>query len=194
MAQQVFLVRHGETEWTLTGQQTGLTDIPLTDRGRAEAEALRAELSPRIFAAVLSSPLSRALETCRLACPGDQCETTEDLMEWDYGEYDGMTTPEIRDQRPKWSLWLDGAPGGETAAAVGVRVDRLIKEIRALDGDGDVAVFGHGHTLRVLGARWVGLPPVDGRLFALDPATISVLGYERETAVIRRWNGPGGHL
>ncbi len=185
-------MRHGETEWTLTGQHTGHTDIPLTERGRDEARALCAELSHQAFAAVFSSPLSRALETCRLSCLGEQCEAAEDLMEWDYGEYEGLTTAEIRGHKPKWSLWLDAAPGGESAADVGARVDRIVKEIRTLEGN--VAVFGHGHSLRVLAARWVGLSPADGRLLALDPATISVLGYERETPVIRRWNDPGGHL
>ena len=185
-------MRHGETEWTLTGQHTGHTDIPLTEQGRDESRALCAELSQRTFAAVYSSPMSRALETCRLAGLGDVCETAEDLMEWDYGEYEGLTTAEIREQKPKWSLWLDGAPGGESAADVGARADRLVKDVRTLEGD--VAVFGHGHLLRVLAARWVGLAPADGRLLALDPATISVLGYERETPVIKRWNDPGGRL
>ncbi len=187
--QRVFLVRHGETEWTMTGQHSGRTDIPLTDRGRAQARLLSGALAGRQFAAVLASPLSRALETCRLACLGgtqETYETAEDLMEWDYGEYEGLTTPEIRKRKPKWSLWLDGAPGGESAADVGMRTDRLIKEIRAVDGD--VAVFGHGHALRVLGARWAGLTPADGRLLALDPARVSILGHERETAVIRLWN------
>lgn len=192
MAEQVFLVRHGETEWALTGQHTGHTDIPLTERGRAQARAVCEELSTRTLAAVLSSPLSRALETCRLACLGDQCETADDLMEWDYGEYEGLTTDEIRFRRPRWSLWLDGAPGGETAADVGARADRIIKEIRTLDGD--AVIFGHGHALRVLAVRWIALPPADGRLFALDPATISVLGYEREAPVIRRWNDLAGQL
>ena len=185
--QQVYLVRHGETEWTRTGQHTGHTDIALTDRGREQAQALCDRLRDRPFAAVFSSPMSRALETCRLAGLGDDCETTDELMEWDYGEYEGLTTAEIRDKKSKWSLWLDGAPGGESAADVGARVDRLLKEIRTLEGD--VAVFGHGHALRVFGARWIGLPPADGRLLYLDPATISVLGYERETAVVYRWNG-----
>jgi probable phosphoglycerate mutase len=191
MAQQVFLVRHGETEWALTGQHTGHTDIPLTERGREQARLLCAELSQHEFAAVFSSPLSRALDTCRLACLGDQCETADDLMEWDYGEYEGLSTADIRTRKPKWSLWLDGAPNGETAADLGARADRIVKEIRALEGD--VAIFGHGHLSRVLAARWIGLAPVDGRLFALDPATISILGYERETPVIQRWNDPGGH-
>lgn len=185
---QVFLVRHGETEWTLTGQHTGHTDVPLTDRGRKEAQRLSDELGDQEFAAVYSSPLSRALETCRLAGLGEQCETDQDLMEWDYGEYEGLTTAEIRGRKPNWSLWLDGAAGGESAADVGVRIDRLVKEIKEVDGA--VAVFGHGHALRVFGARWVGLAPVDGRLLYLSPSTVSVLGYERATAVIHCWNAP----
>jgi broad specificity phosphatase PhoE len=190
MATRLVLVRHGETEWTKSGQHTGRTDIPLTDRGREDAFRLRDQLEGWTFAQVLSSPLSRALETARLAGFGDRVETVDDLREWDYGEYEGRTTADIRTQRRRWSLWLDGAPGGESAADVGARVDRLIKELR--DVDGDVVVFAHGHVLRVLTARWLGLTPADGRLFALDPATISVLGYERETPVIRRWNSPCG--
>lgn len=192
MAQTVLLVRHGETEWSVSGQHTGHTDIPLTDHGREQGRRLCGELAGRQFALVLSSPLSRALETCRLAGLGDQVQTTDDLMEWNYGEYEGITTAEIRAARPRWSLWLDGAPGGETAADVGARVDSVVAECREVDGD--VAIFGHGHSLRVLAARWLGLAPADGRLFLLDPATLSTLGYERETAVIRRWNDPRGHL
>ncbi|HEX6596348.1 MAG TPA: histidine phosphatase family protein [Acidimicrobiales bacterium] len=194
MAPVVILVRHGETEWTLSGQHTGRTDIPLTENGRAQARELSAELADRKFALVLSSPLSRALDTCRLAGFGDQVQTTDDLVEWDYGEYEGMTTPEIRSGRKRWSLWMDGAPGGETPADVGLRVDRVVTELREVmaDTEADVAVFGHGHVLRVLTARWLGLTPADGRLFALDPATFSLLGYERENSVIRRWNDPVG--
>jgi broad specificity phosphatase PhoE len=196
MAPVVILVRHGQTEWTISGQHTGLTDIPLTDHGREQARALCGPLAERKLALVLSSPLSRALETCRLAGLGDQVQTDDDLMEWDYGDYEGRTTADIRDGRPKWSLWLDGAPGGETAAAVGARVDRVIAEVREVmaETEADVALFGHGHGLRVLAARWLGLTPADGRLFALDPATLSLLGYERENPVIRRWNDPTGTL
>jgi broad specificity phosphatase PhoE len=188
MATRLVLVRHGETEWTKSGQHTGRTDIPLTDRGRQDAFRLRDRLEGWTFLRVLCSPLSRALETARLAGFADRVETVDDLREWDYGEYEGRTTADIRGQRRRWSLWLDGTPGGESAADVGARVDRLLKEFR--DVDGDAAVFAHGHVLRVLTARWLGLTPVDGRLFALDPATISVLGYERETPVIRQWNSP----
>jgi broad specificity phosphatase PhoE len=183
---EVVLVRHGETEWTLTGRHTGRTDIPLTEHGRDQARRIGATLRDRQFALVLSSPLSRALETCRLAGLGDLAEVTDDLLEWDYGEYEGLRTVEIRETRPRWSLWTDGVPGGETAAAVAERVDRVID--RARSAGGTVALFAHGHVLRVLTARWLGLPPEDGRLFAMEPAAMSVLGYERETPVIRRWN------
>jgi probable phosphoglycerate mutase len=188
VATTLVLVRHGETEWSKSGQHTGRTDIPLTDRGREEALAVRDRLDGWTFARTLSSPLSRALDTARLAGFGDDVETDEDLLEWDYGDYEGLTTAEIRSSRPRWSLWADGAPGGESAATVGARVDRTVKELR--DVDGDVLVFAHAHVLRVLTARWIGLPPADGRLFALDPATVSVLGYERETPVIQCWNSP----
>ncbi|MFP5318761.1 MAG: histidine phosphatase family protein [Acidimicrobiia bacterium] len=196
MAPVVILVRHGETEWTLSGQHTGRTDIPLTDNGRAQARRLCKELASRDLALVLSSPSSRALETARLAGLGDQVQTTEDLMEWDYGEYEGVTTAEIRSKKTKWSLWIDGAPGGESPADVGARVDEVIREVRDVldEAESDVALFAHGHVLRVLTARWLGLTPADGRLFALDPATFSLLGYERENPVVRRWNDPAGAL
>jgi broad specificity phosphatase PhoE len=185
---EIVLVRHGETLWSRNGQHTGCTDIPLTDEGRRQSERLGDSLRGRRFALVLTSPLQRAAETCRLAGLGDVALLREELMEWDYGAYEGRTTPEIRAEVPGWSLWRDGIPGGETAADVGRRVDRVIAEIGAVDGD--VVLFAHGHVLRVLAARWLGLPPTEGRLFALDPATISILGYERETPVIRRWNEP----
>src|SRR5919106_4006176 len=183
---EVVLVRHGETEWTLSGQHTGRTDIPLTDRGREEARELAAELAGRRFALVLTSPLARAAETCHLAGLRDHAARRDELMEWDYGAYEGRKTIEIRQERPGWTLWRDGVPEGETAAEVGARVDRVIAELRGVEGD--AAVFGHGHLLRVLAARWLGLEPDAGRLFALDPATISILGYERETPIIRSWN------
>jgi probable phosphoglycerate mutase len=185
---EVVLARHGETEWSRDGRHTGSTDIPLTDNGRAQARALGMALAGRDFALVLSSPLGRALETCRLAGLGDRAETTGDLLEWDYGEYEGITTREIRERRPDWVLWRDGCPGGETAADVGRRVDRVIARVAAADGD--VALFAHGHVLRVLAARWVGLGPESGALLALDTATLCALGYERETRVVRRWNVP----
>jgi broad specificity phosphatase PhoE len=186
---EIILVRHGETEWSKAGKHTGRTDIPLTDLGREEAAAVRAALRERQFERVLSSPLARAADTCRLAGFGDVAEYRDELMEWDYGAYEGRTTPEIREERPGWSLWRDGVPQGETAADVGARADRVIAELRGLDGD--ALVFAHGHLLRVFATRWIGLEPAAGRLFALDSATISILGYEREARVIRVWNdGP----
>ena len=183
---QVVLVRHGQTEWSLSGQHTGTTDIPLTDEGRRQAEALGARLGGWRFERVLSSPLARALDTCRLAGLGDRAEVTDDLREWDYGEYEGRRTVDIREERAGWSLWMDGVPGGETVEDVGRRADRVVEAARRAGGD--VALFAHGHVLRVLGARWVGLPPDHGRLLALSTASISVLGWERETAVVERWN------
>jgi broad specificity phosphatase PhoE len=186
---EVWLVRHGETEWSLSGQHTGHTDIPLTPNGKAQADELGHMLAVGNFARVLSSPKSRALETCRLAGYGDVAEVTDDLVEWDYGDYEGAKTVDIRKQRPGWTLWDDGVPGGETAAQVGARADRVIAE--AAGAGGDVALFAHGHVLRVLTARWLGLAPENGRLFALSTATLSVLGHERETRVLRLWNlGP----
>jgi broad specificity phosphatase PhoE len=186
--QEVVLVRHGETEWSRTGKHTGRTDVPLTETGRRQAEAAGAALRGRHFALVLTSPLQRAAETCRLAGLADVAVPDDDLMEWDYGAYEGRTTPEIREERPGWTLWKGGVPDGETGADVGARANRVIARVRAVDGD--VALFAHGHILRVLTARWIGLDAADGCLFALDTATISVLGYERETAVIRLWNEP----
>jgi len=185
---EIVLARHGETEWSRDGRHTGRTDVPLTEAGRQEALQLCEALGEWTFARVFSSPLQRAIETCRLAALGDQAETTEDLLEWDYGEYEGITTAQIRESRPDWNLWRDGCPGGETAADVGRRVDRVIAELAEVDGD--VAVFAHGHVLRVMAARWVGLGPESGALYALGTGTLSVLGYERETRVIRRWNAP----
>ena len=183
---EVVLVRHGETEWSRAGKHTGRTDIPLTERGRQEAQAVGVALQGRRFALVLTSPLARAAETCRLAGLGDVAEPREELMEWDYGAYEGRETIDIRKERPGWTLWRDGVPEGETIAQVQARVDRVIAELRSVAGD--AAVFAHGHLLRMLAARWLGLEPAAGRLFALDPATISILGYERETAVVQMWN------
>ena len=185
---EIILARHGETEWSRDLKHTGRTDIPLTDSGRAEAEQLGRALAGRSFARVLSSPLQRAVETCRLAGLGEQVELTDDLLEWDYGEYEGITTAEIRRERPDWNLWRDGCPGGETAAEVGKRVDRVIAELRGLEGD--AILFAHGHVLRVLTARWLGLGSERGALFKLDTGTLSSLGFERETQVITRWNSP----
>jgi probable phosphoglycerate mutase len=188
--QRVVLARHGETEWARDGRHTGRTDVPLTDRGRQQAEALALVLKSlmhgRAFAKVLVSPLQRAVETCRLAGFGDVAEIRDALVEWDYGEYEGRTTPAIVAERPGWTLWDDGVPGGERVEDVGTRVDRLIAEIRATPGD--VALFAHGHVLRILTARWLGQEAAGGRFYALDPAGVSVLGYEHTWAVIARWN------
>jgi broad specificity phosphatase PhoE len=185
---EIVLARHGETEWSRDRRHTGRTDIPLTDIGRRQAGVLGEALAGRVFARVLSSPLSRALDTCREAGLGEQAELSGDLCEWDYGEYEGITTAEIRTRRPGWNLWRDGCPGGETAAEVGRRVDRVIESLAGLEGD--AAVFAHGHVLRVLTARWLGLGPEAGALFKLDTGTLSMLGYERETRAITRWNVP----
>jgi probable phosphoglycerate mutase len=182
---EILLVRHGATEWSATGRHTGRTDIPLSDEGRAAAATLRDRL-PTAPDLVLTSPLTRASETCRLAGLGDRAETDDDLREWDYGDYEGRTTAEIRTARPDWTLWRDGCPNGESAADVGARADRVIARLRAADGT--TVVFAHGHLLRVLAARWVGLAPEAGALLALDPATLSALGWEREQPVVRRWN------
>jgi broad specificity phosphatase PhoE len=183
---EVVLVRHGETEWSRDGRHTGRTDVPLTERGEEQARAVGRALRGRSFALVLSSPLQRAVETARLA--GFSPDVREDLAEWDYGSYEGRTTPEIRDEMPGWTIWGYGAPGGESVEQVGVRTDRVLAELRPLDGD--VLLFAHGHLLRVLTARWLELPPADGRLFALESGTIGTLGYEREQAVIDSWNVP----
>lgn len=180
----IVLARHGQTEWSLSGQHTSRTDIALTARGEEAARALGARLAGRAFALVLASPRARAFETARLA--GFHPEIEPDLVEIDYGAYEGRTTPEIREQRPGWSLWTDGTPDGETLAAAAARADRVIE--RALAADGDVAVFAHGHILRILAARWIGLPPAGGGSFGLDTAALCELGFERENRVISRWN------
>jgi broad specificity phosphatase PhoE len=180
------LARHGQTEWSLSGQHTGSTDVPLTEEGRRQARALASRLAGRSFALMLSSPLSRALETCRLAGLGDAVQVREELREWDYGEYEGLTTAEIRRERPDWYLFEHGCPGGETAEQVGERVDRVIAEVRAADGD--AALFGHGHCLRVLSARWLGLPAREGGRFALSTGTLSELGGEHGRPVVWLWN------
>lgn len=183
---QIVLVRHAETEWSRSGRHTSRTDVPLTDRGRDEARALGAALRGWEFDLVLTSPLVRASETCRLAGFGERAVLRDELVEWDYGDYEGRRTVDIREERPGWTLWRDGVPGGETSDQVASRVDRVIAELRSASGS--AIVFSHGHLLRVLAARWIGLDASAGGLFALDPGSISVLGYERETAVVRRWN------
>jgi broad specificity phosphatase PhoE len=183
---QLVLVRHGETEWSRDGRHTGRTDLPLTEAGVREADRVRELLRRFSFERVLSSPLTRAVETCRLAGLGDVVETRDELLEWDYGEYEGRTTAEIHQTAPDWVLWRDGCPGGELPAEVGARADRLLSELAG--GQGDVAVFGHGHMLRVLTARWLELPPAEGARFALGTATLSVLGWEHDWHAIRTWN------
>ena len=183
---RAFLVRHGETEWSAEGRHTGRTDVPLLDRGREEAKRIGARLARERFVLVLTSPLSRARETCELAGFGPVAEVTDDLLEWDYGQYEGRRTPEIRKERPGWTLWSGGVPGGETAEDVARRADRVIDRVRSVNGD--VALFAHGHVLRVTAARWLGQPPEAGRWYMLSPTTLSVLGWERETPAIERWN------
>jgi probable phosphoglycerate mutase len=181
---EIVLVRHGETEWSRTGRHTGRTDVPLTEAGRSEGERLRDLLAERRFARVLTSPLRRAAETARLA-GYPSAEPCTDLVEWDYGRYEGLTTEQIRREVPGWTVFRDAAPGGETPEAVGARVDRVIA--LALAAGGDVALFAHAHVLRVLTARWLGLDPREGRLFVLGTARLAVLGFERETRVLLRW-------
>ncbi len=183
---RLWLVRHGETEWARLGRHTGRTDVPLTELGRTQARAAGRKLRGTPFALVLSSPLSRALETCRLAGFGDRVRLDDDLLEWDYGADEGRTTEEIRAERPGWTIWSGGVRDGETIAEVGARADRVVALARSTPGD--TLVFAHGHVLRVIATRWLGLPPADGRLFALSTATISVLGWEREDPVLLRWN------
>lgn len=183
---EIVLVRHGETEWTITGQHTSRTDIPLTEAGRRQAERLRQRLATLQPAVVLTSPRLRSIETCRLAGFGDVAQIRDDLAEWDYGDYEGRTTAEIRSEVPSWTLWRDGVPNGESASEVAARADRVIEQL--LQTDETPLVFSHGHFLRVLGVRWLQLRPEYGRLFALTPASVSTLGWEREQRVISLWN------
>jgi probable phosphoglycerate mutase len=183
---KLWIVRHGETTWARLGRHTSRTDVPLTRRGRDDARRIGALLAVHDFSLILSSPKQRALRTAEIAGFGDRVDMTEDLLEWDYGADEGLTTPEIRANRPGWTIWRDGPRDGETARHVAARVDRVIARIRA--GKGDALAFAHGHVLRALTARWLDLPVRDGRLFELGTATISVLGWEREQPVIERWN------
>ena len=185
--QEVYLVRHGETEWSLSGQHTGNTDLPLTANGEEVARELGRRLADLHFAAAFSSPLLRAVRTAHLAGFEDPT-LDDDLKEWDYGEYEGLTTPQIRESNPGWFLFRDGAPGGESPEEIGARADRVIAQIRAIDGD--VILFAHGHILRVIAARWLGYPPGDGAHFSLGTATLSILGYEHEAASLWQWNAP----
>jgi len=184
----VHLARHGETAWSLSGQHTGATDLPLTERGERDALALGLRLRGMAFARVFTSPLQRASRTCALAGFGGVAVTDADLVEWNYGKYEGLRTAEILAQRPGWDLFRDGCPGGETAAGVGARVDRVVARIR--DVPGNVLVFSSAHVLRVLSARWLGLSPQEARCFVLGTASLSALGYEHSAnePVIRLWN------
>jgi probable phosphoglycerate mutase len=186
--QRVYVVRHGETEWSLSGQHTGVTDIPLTENGRAVARRLKPILAEPSFTLVLSSPLSRARETCELAGLGARAVLEPGLKEWNYGEYEGLTPTQIHAKAPGWMIFRDGCPGGETPAQVGARVDQVLTRVRAAPGD--VALFAHGHVFRVLVARWIGLPPGAGQHFLLDTATLNVLGYYRDSPAVKIWNAP----
>jgi broad specificity phosphatase PhoE len=183
----IYLIRHGETEWSLSGRHTGVSDIPLTEHGRQQARLLAHELAARHFELVLTSPLRRARETCELAGLAERAEIDPDLMEWNYGDYEGLTSDQIHVHRPAWTVFNDGGgPGGETPEQVGVRVDRVIARVRAVRSD--AALFAHGHVLRVLAARWLGLAPSAGAHFLLDTATLSVLSSYGEVAAFKRWN------
>ena len=183
---RVWLVRHGETEWARLGRHTGRTDIPLTDVGREQARVLGRRLAGHPFAVVLTSPLSRAVETTTIAGYGAVAIDDPDLLEWDYGEFEGRVTEEIRVDYPNWTIWRGPWPGGETIDEVGARADRVLDRISGVDGE--TLIVAHGHLLRILTARWLGLAPTSGGLFALDTATISVLGRDRDTRVIETWN------
>jgi probable phosphoglycerate mutase len=184
----VCLVRHGETAWSLSGQHTGVTDLPLTENGERVARMLAPVLAREKFALVLTSPLQRARRTCELAGLVGDAAIDVDLLEWNYGDYEGLTTKQIQALAPGWMLFNDGCPGGENPAQVGARVDRVIARARAADGN--VALFAHGHLFRVFAARWLGLPPSEGAHFLLDTATLSVLSYYRGVPALKRWNAP----
>jgi broad specificity phosphatase PhoE len=187
---EIVLIRHGQTEWSANGRHTSYTDLELTPAGVEQARAAGRKLHGRAFAAVLSSPRKRAVDTAELAGL-TVTEVTEDLAEWNYGEYEGITTKEIRTTRPDWSLWTDGCPGGESPEQVGARLDRVLDRAKALLEQGDVALIAHGHSLRVCGARWVGLAPKDGKLLKLDTGTLSTLGFEHHVdPVLTTWNSP----
>jgi broad specificity phosphatase PhoE len=185
---ELWLIRHGETIWSLSGAHTGTTDLPLTPEGERRAAALGNLLGGKQFALVLTSPMQRARETCRIAGYAAHAEIDPHLMEWNYGDYEGKSTPQIREERPGWELWKDGVPNGETVEQVYQRAGKVID--RARGASGDVALFAHGHILRILTANWLALPANAGRLFALSTATLSILDHEREQRVISRWNQP----
>ena len=187
-SQHVYLIRHGETDWSVSGHHTSITDMPLTENGRSVARLLQPVLTRETFALVLTSPLQRARETCALAGLGECAEIDPDLMEWNYGEYEGLTPPQIQAQRPGWLVFTDGCPGGESPEQVGARVDRVIAKVRAVEGH--VALFAHGHVFRVLAARWLGLRVADGARFLLDTATLNILSYYHDIPAVQRWNAP----
>jgi len=187
----IYLARHGETAWTISGQHTGRTDLPLTERGEHNAMRLGERLKGLSFAKVFTSPLQRARRTCELAGFGSVAEIDPALVEWDYGEYEGLRSDQILAKRPDWQLFRDGCPGGESPEQIGARADRVVNRVRALSGN--VLLFSSGHFLRVLAARWVGLPPAGGRYFLLSTASLSALGYEHDLSepVVRFWNDTG---
>jgi probable phosphoglycerate mutase len=187
-SQRVCLIRHGETEWTLNGRHTGTTDIPLTENGRRVARQWNPVLRRYTFELVLTSPMQRARETCELAGLGEQAEVDCDLKEWNYGEYEGLTPEQIYARRPTWMIFTDGCPGGESPTQVQERLDRVIARVRGVRGN--VALFSHGHFLRSFGARWLGFRAEEGRLFVLEPATVSVMGYYRDVPAVLGWNAP----
>lgn len=185
----ILLVRHAETEWSELGWHTGRTDVPLTEEGRRKAKLIADELAGRPFARVLSSPLERARETCRIAGYEDAAEYRDELREWNYGDYEGLTTAHIRGRHPGWELFTDGAPGGESPDEVACRVDCIVDELcETCEAGGDVVIFGHGHLLRSLAVRWIGLPIATGRMFRLDTGALSTLGWKREVRVVETWN------
>ena len=186
----VFAIRHGETAWSLSGQHTGTTDFPLTDNGQRLAERMRPVLEKEQFALVLVSPMQRARQTCELAGLGDRAEIDRNLLEWNYGDYEGLTLRQIAQTAPGWIIFRDGCPGGETPEQVGMRADRVIAKTRGIQGD--VALFAHGHVLRVLAARWIGLTVQAGQHFLLDTGTLCVLGSYRNVPAIKVWNGRFG--
>lgn len=186
---QVMLVRHAATEWSVAGRHTGRTDLPLTAAGRQSASQTAQRLRGQTFERVLTSPLRRALETCEICGYGGQAQIVDQLAEWDYGKYEGLTTKEIKERRPDWSLWRDGCPGGESPAQVGARADAVIATLAALRGQ--ALVFAHGHILRVLAARWMEAEPALGGRLMLGTAAISALGYEHDARALRRWNEGG---
>ncbi|MGZ4299512.1 MAG: histidine phosphatase family protein [Solirubrobacteraceae bacterium] len=183
---EIVIVRHGQTEWSAAGKHTSRTDLSLTAEGRRRASLLREALASRLFSLVLSSPLRRARETCELAGFGDAAVLSDDLREWDYGEYEGLTTPQIRETTPSWWLWRDGCPGGETPAEIRARVDRVLARFASVDGN--ALAFAHGHVLRVLTARWLEMEVAAGARFKLEAGSLGILGHERDTQVIERWS------